>query len=380
MDLLQLIDALWRKRLFLALFAVVPALLFGLWIFLSPRAHRARLVYPMELTATDFQRLADRFYGGDNLRLLIADMEAKGLKEWPESLRQAETRAELSKLIALQITPNYVDFNERANLKLSLERSWAENIEKIEQLRARMLEIQIYGGNADELSAALASVRHNFEAQLPLRELQDGLLQRRYSLNNQLVENEQERAYEAEKLLTATRTRDNLAAADPGRAVAGAPAVTLQLGEKERESDHLPLSLQREIYAAQVALLTERVESAKRQYALKSLEAELLGEISTALDQLVESGGDLEGYLALLAKARQQHAPERLDLLDGMKHLAENYHFTRRPLVAAPRVLPQPRHTVQRTLFAAVLCGLVGALVVALRLALARFKQEREAT
>ncbi len=364
MDLLQLIEALWRKRLFLALFAGVPALLFGLWIFLSPRAHRARLIYPMELTATDFQRLADRFYGGDNLRQLIADMEAKGLKDWPESLRLAETRAELSKQIALQITPNYVDFNERANLKLSLDRSWAENVEKIEQLRARMLEIHLFGGSADELAAALAVVRHNFEAELPLRELQDGLLQRRYTLNNQLVANEQERAYKADELLTATRTRDSLAAADGGRSLSGAPAVTLQLDEKERESDHLPLSLQREIYAAQVALLSERVEAAKRQYALKRLEAELVGEVSTALDQLIEAGGDLEGYLALLKKARENHPPECYDLLDGMAHLADNYHFTRRPLVAAPRVLPQPRHTVQRTLFAAVLLAMIGALLV----------------
>ncbi len=380
MDLLQLIDALWRKRLFLVLFACVPALLFGLWIFFSPRAYRARLVYSMELTATDFQRLADRFYGGDNQRLLIADMEAKGLREWPEALRQAETRAELSKLIALQITPNYVDFNERANLKLSLERSWAENIEKIEQLRARMLEIQLDGGSAAELRTALACVRHNFEEQLPLRDLQDGLLQRRYTLNNQLVVNEQERAYKAEELLTATRTRDNLAAADAGRGVTGGPAVTLQLSEEQRESDHLPLSLQREIYTAQAALLAERVESAKRQYALKRLEADLLGEVSIALDQLIEAGGNLEGYLALLAKARENQPPEGLDLFDGLKHLAENYHFARRPLVATPNILPQPRHTLRRTLFAAVLLGMVGALVVTLRLALARLQEERAKT
>jgi len=136
MDTMRLYGILWRARWFLALFTLVPSLVFGCYIYFSPRSYRAQLHYPMVLTGTDLQKWLGRFYSGENMQRLIANLRTDGLSELPDDLDEAESEADLRDVIDVEVLPDYIDFANRKNMKLSLQRSWPENIEKIDQLTA----------------------------------------------------------------------------------------------------------------------------------------------------------------------------------------------------------------------------------------------------
>jgi len=362
-----LLQLILHRKVPLLLAVCVPALAVGLFTYLGPRAYYGDLSYNIELTATDFQRLSNRFYGGDNLGTLFRNLEKRGAKDLLVLLREAETEQDLRDMIDLRVTPTYVDFNSRTNLKLSLDRSWAENVEKIEKLRARILKVHVEGSGAgpEELRMALAAVREDLEQHLPLHDILDNLTARRYQLNTTLVRLRQLRVDREEELQRVSASYARMRALAADMPSGGKGEVTLELKDLDKETEFLPLSVQLGVFAARTALLEEQLAGNKRLFALKTVEADLLAFISEETQRLIKEDGDVAAFRAMVRAAGSDRDAQEVDLLDGLDRLAENHALSRQALVAMPRIVPLPRHTVKRTLMTAVICGALALLALA---------------
>ena len=374
MELATFLRLLWDRKFILLMIAMFPALAVGLLNWFGIRTYASQLSYAMELTATDFQRMSSRFYGGGNQRILLAEMEAQGIVAVANKLKQAESEDDMRKVVDVHVTPNYVDFNNRRNMKLSLDRSWADNVEKIEQLRARILQLYIEAGGEAEAQKVVACIRRNFEEQLPLHELYDALVGRRYSLNNQLVYLEQGRVDNEEQLARIEATHRQLTLMAGTATENKSRSLSLELTDLKAEQEFLPISVQLEVYASRVALMRERIKSDQRMFALKLREANLLAEVSDQLEKAIENGHDLKAYLAFLQQASVGREQQEVELFNGLHRMADNYRLTRRALVTMPKVVPQARNTVRHAFMTAVICGMLGLFGVMVQANLARAK------
>ena len=352
MDFLRLYEILWRKRVFLFLFCVMPSLVFGCYIYFSPRAYRAQLHYPVILTGTDLQKLLGRFYSGENMQRLVDNMQAAGLSEIPEELADAESVADLREIIDVEVMPDYIDFANRKNLKLSLQRSWAENIEKIEQLTAQLVAIRIEGSPKRELVESVHWIRRNLELELPLYDLMDGTRKRITKLNRELAAIEEARD---SNRLALTRSLEILAGLEVHGAKAGnegvRPEVQLSLKDIENESPYLPLSLQIQSYQSEVTRLEAFMADGERQHAFKTRLRDLFGrfyeELSTHIDK---SDYSLDNYRDFLAgQAVSLTSEEERNLLAAHARLVENMALERTPLTSGEQVQPMARGTITKT-------------------------------
>jgi len=360
---------LWRARWFLALFTLVPSLVFGCYIYFSPRSYRAQLHYPMVLTGTDLQKWLGRFYSGENMQRLIANLRTDGLSELPDDLDEADSEADLRDVIDVEVLPDYIDFANRKNMKLSLQRSWAENIEKIEQLTAQLVSIRIEGSPKSELVKSVAWVRRNLELEMPLYELMDGTRKRITNLNAELAAIEEARD---SNRLALERSRVILAGLEADWAKTGATGVKaevqLSLKDIEKESPYLPLSLQIQSYQSEATRLAAFMADGERQHELKTrlrtLFGTLYGELAAKIDQ---SDYSLDHYRAFLDTLIASPASEaEANMLAAHRNLVENMALERTPLTSGERVQPMARGTIGKTalLFTALL--IVGIFICCL--------------
>ena len=357
---------LWRKKWLIAIGATLPALAFGLLIFFSPRSYQAELSYPMTLTALSLQKLNGRFYSGENMARIRSHMDDQNFNNLLKVLSAAEGEDDYRKVLNLRSTPDYIEFSKRANLKLSLERSWAENIQKLEQLTAQMLTIHIKGAPQEEMVELIQIMRQNFEKEMPMYEVHDHLSGEIYNLNLDLAAIEKNRH---QLKLTLERDQETLARMKKIIASSGSRNSSYDINitfENINEEDRfLPLGLQVQAYESEVARVIEKMADAERRYDLQMRWRTIANQIYSEVGDNLGKPYGIDDYLEYLnQKMNSLESPEEGDLLKAHIIAITNLGLTRRPLTRDPGVQPLARGTVFKTAVAFAFMLMVMVLFV----------------
>ena len=370
MELIHLLQALWRNRFPLLLASLLPALAFGLFVYLGPRAYEMRLEYNLKMDAVSYKKTVDRLYSATNIARLADRLEAAGHRELPALLRAAEGRAGLEAIVSLAITPGYVDFRNKEKLKLSLERSWADNIIKLEQLEAELVTITLRGGPATELEALAASLRTNMATELPLYDARDERRIMTTALNARLAELEGKHAETAQYLETLEATLAGvrqLRAREP----ASARPLELQLtaAELPTAAPYLPLAQQITALESEIVRTRENIAATERRRVwLTALLDECAALLARLSDDPVTANGTLVAYRDVVA-ARIEASDDVAvaDFLRAHLRFLDNLALAREAIVPGGKASPLPRGTVGKTVLAAIVLLVIGIVVVALR-------------
>lgn len=92
-DLMDYFLVLWRRKWFIFLASVLPALIVGLAIFLWPRDYKVTYVYNVRedvgswnLNEKNYNVLLSRFYSEENLNKLINKLKKNGFEKYAKQL------------------------------------------------------------------------------------------------------------------------------------------------------------------------------------------------------------------------------------------------------------------------------------------------------
>jgi len=363
----HVLRALWRRKLLLIAVPAVISLIFGLILYNLPRSYHAEVHYAIRLDAPTLQKLVDRFYSGENQQRLTAAFQEAGLEEALKILANVEDRNDLVEFIALEATPDYIDYAQKQNMKLSFERTWAENIEKLEQLTAEFLTMHIQGVPKAEMEAVIPLIRHNFESQIPLYDLRDHWINSRIETQTRLAHfiarkrNLELDLQKAENILEKLKAINASASADSGL------RIQINIDSSDEKGRFLPLPLRIQSYESEVSQLREQLADDMRRYQQQDTYDQLLAAMLDKLEPLIKGGGSLQqiesGIQSLEDEAAEDPAKE---FLASHRSIIRRYSLARQPITQNAAVIPQAKGTIAKTMFVFVILAMICVLAVAI--------------
>ncbi|MDJ0835916.1 MAG: hypothetical protein QNK37_05320 [Acidobacteriota bacterium] len=382
MELFHLIHALWIHKFKIAAATLLPALAFGMFTYLGPRTWSLDLLYHLPLEAVSYKKLSDRFYSPENITRIADALKRDGHTGLAEELLTAEGKAGLQPMIRLNILPGYIDFENKERLKISLERSWADNITKLEKLRSELLSVHLRGAGSESLTALSGQVRHNFSQELPLYLIHDQLRSNRLTLNARLGQIEGNRFEARQELLLNERIRNNLEniSKDGTR---GMDAMTVNFEDLKFEDPQqtlafLPLPAQKSLLDAMIVRRRAAVEADEAEHAYRTAMLALTDELIEAVAAKMTPGYTLDAYRADLDKRiAALDSEEATDFLKTHIRYVENLALGYRAMTNQDKPIPLPRGTIGKTLFAAVVMLILSVLVVSIAEYLRRAQPEK---
>jgi hypothetical protein len=347
-DEVSLIDyfiVLWKRKWFICLASVLPALIVGLAIFIWPRDYTITYTYNMGLDEKAFRVLEDTFYSEENIEKLVKKLQASGLKEYAQKLAKAQTSQGLKKIVSFEVSPAYFE---------SEKPSGAKNIEellKIQQVRGTLLLMCVkvrYGKNVREIASVF---RKNFEEIIPLYSERGDLKQNIMALKEKMAAVEDTRYTLNLQLERKKSTLEELRKLGSEGLDKLSNNIVLQFNDVGDSSTYLPLPYQIQATETQTINLEEQIRANKELYDYYAGLLKLNEKLFNCVEKIMPSNYTLGQFRSFLTDTLVEYKDSRqiTDYLNAYIKRIENKMANTVPLVEKPKVYPVAKGMVKKS-------------------------------
>jgi len=345
-NLMDYFIVLWKRKWFIFLASVLPALVVGLAIFLWPRDYKTTYTYNMGLGEKAFKVLEDKFYSTENLEKLVEKLQANGFNEYAKRLAGGGSEEGLRKLVSFDVSPLYFE---------AIAPSKAKNLDELQKFQEAIgsLLVMRVGAKSKENIRKIASVcRKNFEQIIPLysekeqlnskiisfKEEMAGIEEARYPLNLEL----ERKKSTLEKLKNSGSEGLDKLPSD----------ITLQFNNVGGDSAYLPLPYQVQAAETQIINLEEQIRANKERYDYCTGLLKLNRKLFSHVEKLMPSYYTLGQFRVFLTDTLAEYKEDEQQLQDYLKAYIkriENKIANVIPLVEKPKVYPVAKSTVKKS-------------------------------
>ncbi|MBL7106022.1 MAG: hypothetical protein ISS77_00250, partial [Phycisphaerae bacterium] len=359
-DEINLIDyflVFWKRKWFIFLASVLPALIVGLVIFFLPRSYELTYVYDLDdytrdearydtrdearydvgnwnLDEKSYNVFVSRFYSDENLNNIVSKLQENGYNEHAKSMTNAGSNLNgLQKLVKFEPVPSYIDLSK-------VKITDPEQLEQIRKLTAQLLNVTIIGRPKDRFIKMASVVRDNIEQVVPMYSIQREVIntinkyrakmgdieKSRFNIELNLKRNKAVLAkLEEIKVGVSDKTEDN---------------VTLQFDVGGR-SEYLPLGYQIRAAEAKIIEFEENIKINTGKYNYYKNLLALNEKLSAELAKSVSSYYTIQQYHSFLTELIGSCESEELkDYLASYIKAIENRISTSVPISENPKISP----------------------------------------
>jgi hypothetical protein len=345
-DEINLMDyflVLWKRKWFISLASVLPALAVGVIIFLWPRNYKTTYVYGANLDEKEYRILLDRFYCEENLGRITTRLKENGLEEYARQITEAQQIKALEKLVNLEVSPA---FFESAG---SSGKTKIEDLQKIQQVKGTLLVMTIESGPPKDMHTISSIIRDDFEKIIPIYSAKEGLTNNIEALKANMAKIEEDRfglGLELERKKATLEKLKNLKSEDSGNVQSN---ITLQFN-MDASSAYLPLAYRIQAVDSQIISLEESIKANEERYnyykGLLTVNERLFDEVKSKAS-LYYTIQEFHSFLNNIVK--DYKGKELVDYLNGYIKKIENKIASAAPLVEEPKVYPVAKGTVKKS-------------------------------
>ncbi len=366
-DFPLIVNELWKRRLWIICIPLTMAMIAGLLSLSREPTYGARLIYQtsdslLPLDGVSLTKLFSRFYAHDNQERLKTQLQADApeMALWMSGVvseKAWRTRFDI------RVIPDYIDYRNKANLKITFDRVWADNIEKLEDLTAQMLEVVIKGAAKNETHASVAAFRHNLEQQIGLYLVRDNLISRISTSRIELSKLTSQDPQDQWSLEKATAIADELQ-----KQSSSAPlSFQLQLDLEAGQFDMLPAELQASYFETEATRIEQYAIHRRKLIGLHEKTIHFRLQLVSYIDQLLAEMGSLKELSVHIEQLQvdpdvQTHL--QADYLDCI-----NLSQLLQPTNAYPMITREPRGTTVKTAFAFLMSLMLTLLWIGFQIA-----------
>lgn len=343
-DEVNLIDyfrIFWKRKWFILLVSVLPALAVGLALYFWPRDYRIAYTYNIELGEKDFRILEDTFYSTENLEKLVEKLREAGSDEYAGKLARTKTAAGLKKCVCFGVLPSYFD---------AIVPSKAKNLKEIrtfQEVRGSLLIMRIGAKTGERIRKTASVFRKNFEQIIPLYSEKE-------ELNNKIIQLKEDMAcieetrYALDLQLDREKSTLEKLKASGSEGSSRLPSEVVLQFDSADNSAYLPLPYQIQAAETRTIELEGQIRANKEMYSyyadLLTLNEELLGYVNN----IMPSYYTLEQFHSFLTDTLVQSKKNELsDYLRAYIKRIENKMSNVIPLVEKPRIYSVAKGTVK---------------------------------
>ncbi|MBU1261337.1 MAG: hypothetical protein KKI18_09125 [Planctomycetes bacterium] len=359
-DEINLIDyflVLWKRKWFILLASVLPALVVGLAMFLGPRDYKTTYLYDANLSGDEYRMLLDRFYCEENLGKIVAGLKEKGLEKYAQQITGAQQIGNLEKLVNLEVLPSFFG---SASTKI-------EDLQKIQQVKGTLLVMAIMGTPQKDMYTISSIMRDDFEKVIPIYSVKDELTNNIEAIKTSMAKIEGDRfgiGLELERKKATLEKLKNLKPEDSGNIQSN---ITLQFN-MDASSAYLPLAYRIQAVDSQIINLEESIRANEERYnyykGLLTVNERLFDEVKSKMP-LYYTIQKFHSFLDNIVKDYKDK--ELIDYLSAYIKSIENKMANTVPLIEKPKVYPIAKGTVKKSGIVFVVAFMIAVFVAFLR-------------
>ncbi len=363
-NLLDYLKVLWKRRYLILLGSVLPVLIFGLMLFLSPRNYKVTYTYDIEdriynvgdiriggtegnvrsaggewnLNQKNYSVLLMWFYNSENLNKIAEELHKKGYDDCAERIKTSG----LEKFVSFEVSPDFGDLFS-ANMK---DLEW---LKQREQLTASLLSITVIGRPKKDVHAVAAVVRDNFENVMPIYLEMEWIKSAIVEHRRKMADIEKNGFNLQLSLKTEKAVLDRMKNLRTTTSDKGESNTTLQIGISGK-TEYLPMEYQIQAAESKTIQLEEQIGTDDEKYNyykhLLGLNEKLLAELK---DKIV-SYYTIQQFHSFLTDFGDTYDNKELEgYLNSYVKRIENRISAAAPVVEKPKVYVVPKGTAKKS-------------------------------
>ena len=378
---------LWKHKWFILVCSILPALIVGVCIHLSPRSYMVTYTYDVmgdvmgddvmgddvigdasdyergyergyarsglwdnarndisnwNLNEKNFNVLQSKFYSEGNIKRIVGKLKNNGLDEYAQHIENF--KADASQFVKFAVSPPFVDIS-KSNV------TNPDQLEKIRDMEALLLNMTIIASPKEGLEKIALAVRNNFEEVMSLYMVQDHLSAGIRNYNNKLADIENTRfsvelAIKNNTDMLGRLKRDDVAKIDKEK---NNVAVQFNVGG---QSQYLPLSYQIQALESEIVKLQGKINTGTANYKyyedLLGVNTKIVAELNDKLSSIDEyTIEQFKSFLTdLVVKIEKQ---ELKDYLASYIKKIENSISASIPVSKTPKTVSILKGTVKKS-------------------------------
>jgi hypothetical protein len=387
-DEINLIDyfrVVWKRKFFILLCSVLPALIVGLILLLGPRDYKVTYIYDVKdqsvydvrdrsvydvrdrsvydvrdhsvydvkdrsihgvsnwnLNEKNYTMLLDSFYSAENTGKIVSKLRENGLDRYAKLISRAQKEEELKKFIDFEVLPSYVNLSKARITDPAM-------LEQIGQLRAHLLNMTIVARPKSDIPKISLVIRDNIENVVPLYSIEQGLIETIRGYRAQMADIEENKfgleiELEGEKATLAKLKTVKTGASDKAE---GNVILQFDLGDR---SEYLPLGYQTQAAESKILELEENINVNEQRYEYYKSLLGLNRKLFAELKRNVASYYTIQQFHSFLTGVvKDSKDKELIDYLSAYIKKIENRISASAPITESPRIYAVARGTVKKT-------------------------------
>ena len=365
-DLIDYFLVLGKYKLLIILGSMLPPLLVGFWLYLSPKDYTISYTYDVRMGEKEFKViedtfiLEDTFFSQENLQKLTNKLRENAITFYADRIDE-----DLSNPISFEVFPSFSEAIDPSKTKNF------QDFEKVLQLKGSLLIMHIRSKSKDNIHEIARICRDNFEHIVPLysvrndtrstisrlKEEMAGIEEARFSLNQRL---EREMAT-LEKLKSSTSETEFELPND----------LVLQFNNVAQNSPYLPLAYQIQALKTQIIDIEDQIRAQKEKHSYDSM----LLDLNLKVFDHLKKDSSMQQFYAFLKETLQnnQNDPQEVrDYLGAHIKRIENTIANRTPIVEKPMINSVAKGTVKKSALVFAVAFMTSIFVAFLREATAQ--------
>ncbi len=356
-DEINLIDyffVLWKHKWLIFLGSVLPALIVGLILFLSPKNYEVTYVYNVSddvredasswsLNEKNYNILISRFYSEENLNKIINKLRENGLNQYAELISITGNNLDnLKELLKFEPVPPYIDISKAKVTD-------PEQLKQIRKLTAQLLNMTIVGKPKKDILKIASVIRENLENVIPVYMVQEQLAADIRTYKTRMSDIESNRFSTVLTLKTNKSALEKLKSMKPQTTDKIEKDIILQFDVGGR-SEYLPLRYQIQAVVSNIVELEKQVKVNEAKYKYYKDLLDLTEKLSVELKNRISSYYTIQQFHSFLTELIGNYkAAELKDYLASYIKKIENRISANTLVSQNPNIFPIAKGTTKKS-------------------------------
>ena len=360
-DLIDYFKVIWKRKWFILLGSVLPALIVGLILFFSPRMYKVTYTYDVKdqsiydlkdrssidvsnwnLNEKNYNVLLTTFYSTDNIIKIVNKLQKNGLDRYAELINRTREMEDLKKFVDFKVLPLFIDSSKAKIIG-------AAELEQIGQLKAQLLKLNIIGRPKNSIPKISSVIRDNFENIIPLYLIEEQLNASTRECRAMMADIEKNRF----NLELDLKTNESILAklkdikAGPPAKTKGKITVQFDVGNR---SEYLPVEYQIQAAKSKAIQLEEKIATNEKKYNYYGDLLTLNEKLFAELNNKMSSYYTIQQFRSFLTDSVDNcNSRELKDYLNSYIKKIENRISASAPVTEKPKIYAISKGTAKKS-------------------------------